>query len=1007
MAQFFDSIRAMARSKSASAVHSAIRSLRGSSEKEEGDKGEEAGLCWYIEYMQDQLERCCKEACVATSSGGPLSLAQMHYIYVALELLWEWRIRRFFESRQEDSLLCLSPIEALDESVLRCGDSPFAPPSSQQTWAAIRCMSAVVHCPAFERVALQRNMGRLLVTCILLSSAGVAEAAALVQTLVRGPHQAAVVTGLQAAARCSQPVRLHTSQLLQELLLLPGGLGAVMRAYAHESMPPGLIIKVLTSTPQSATREAYFAALAPQLVLLVREAAATGRDAAVLGTCAGMVARMGELSPGAATLVLTELGRPMLVLQQATTTAAGVSLSARRNVLASHEAVLGSLLCLEALASALPSPGVLMRAVDAAALAEPLVYIALHCHACVQATAPTVERGACAALDAAAALCACLFQSCPERAASIMEHCIVFPSLNSFRAGAALTSASARTRSRVEICAGHSDVEGENHEAALEACTAVLRAGERAAALLLMLVHWFDPAAGRDQDERSSVGTMVSALCARSLSSFLQVAPSAEGNQAELATGGGGMVFLLLQQHLPPELLLRDRRSLAPILAAFFGQFADKQVQGEWGQEDEEEEGEEIGEQEEDEDESHHTVAFTALSLVHQMTLLEIAHASRLTPAKKADAPLTCLLAPLQRVAALRLPGNLSRVAAEAGLSILASSLEPLCAETPPPAPALAPGAASLPTASSAPASAPLGHVSTEIAELLQSEHPAMQALGCKALVQAYVQQAAAGGSGGGEGREAELADTMARLLRLLAEKESFVYLSALHGFVALAGVGGLGRSGGVVVAGVEEVAAGPRLPGDRAAVVSFLLESFGEKGQTVRARALCGEGLFLVVRRYGNVFGRDVLAKVAAGCLRVCRDGAGHKGSEGSEEDGVLLCASAVSVLAELVASAGPGVTYVPLHEVLEGALVLLARPDQSSLPAVGEMRRACAFLLCRCVQGLGDGLLSLDQGSVVKGIYQALKRATRDRDKVVVFHAENSLACLDEIVKCQLLGV
>ena len=1195
---FFESVRNVTRSKNAEAVLGAIHKAQHASLHPGTDRSDDEHLHWYAEYMVDQIRSCSVVAGVSTGVAAGVvatySLAQMHYIYIAIELLWEWRIRRHFESKGESHTLCLSSIEVIDPSVMGCCNN-LALPTVDLVWETIVCISDAIHCPAFQRVAMPRNMGRVLVTLILLASPGegdlsagndagtaapaddvaaaatvqsaakftATDAEARIKVILRGAYKNLVVTGLQSTARCSQLVKARTSQLLQELLLLPGGLEAVMRGYAHESMQIGMIVRVLTSTPKGATRESYLRALSPQLVQLVRDAAAVS-DAAVLSTCAGMLLRMVVMCPAVVQEgVLAVLGRPLLLLLQGKAPGS-ISLPGSRShsILASHEAVQQSTLSLAALVRASPSSGPLIAALDAAGLAQPLIMLALHCLACVarltttttqtqpsaataaaSSSSPNIQRGNCVLLDAAADLCAAYFKACPERAAALLELCIVIPPPNSFHAGAAIISSSSSTRCHAEICVGQGQREspgGGETDAVQEACAAVLQAGELAAELCLLLVRWFDPAGlhdgGYTGGADSPILVMVSALCAHSLASFLQVsrprgkaAEDEEGGageaeagvkmeagegEVEMSSSGASMVFLIMQQHLPVELLLRDRAAVAPILAAFLGQFA-AQVElmgGDWGRSardrdgsvrvrvsargsmksphamhkhSEREEEEEEEEEESDDDDSVNAMALTALNLVHQCTLLEIAKSSRAASTDTSSAtgqpsPLACLLGPLQRVAALRYRGDISQFAAEAGLSVLACTLDA-------PMPGMLLAAGSSTTGCTPCAAAPLSSalVSPEIAELLQSGHPAMQALGCKALVQAYTERArrwqrmtvtsgaqreggwvvdaaqlgqGQGGSSDSSPSEEDLRHVMGLLLALLKEPESFVYLCALHGFVALAGVGGLwdGAPMGEGREGQEgEMGGGARgtrqLRGDRTAVVVFLLEAFAAQGQGstvgigaagaalgIRERTLAGEGLFMVVRKYGNVFGSDVLARVAAGCMSMCRvrvakcDGALDEGAAATAaareagDDPIFLSVSAVSVLAELVAAAGAGVGYLPLHEVLDGVLYLLAwqlpvggqaseaevgpggARGTGSLPAAafGEMRRACSFLLHRIVAGLGAKVFYLDQGAVIKAVYQVLKRCIRDADKVVVHHSENCLAAIDTLVTQQFSG-
>jgi len=296
--------------------------------------------------------------------------------------------------------------------------------------------------------------------------------------------------------------------------------------------------------------------------------------------------------------------------------------------------------------------------------------------------------------------------------------------------------------------------------------------------------------------------------------------------------------------------------------------------------------------------------------------------------------------------------------------------------------------------------------------ELLSSPEPPMRALGAKSLVYLLLGPEREMGHAkasplievidpaGSEANESSqgpaLSDALQLLLSLLGERESFVYLNALHGLCSLA--------------------AHRR---HRAAVMDALLRIWeggnGGEPSTIRRRALVGEGLFLVVRRMQGLCDAALLTRVAVSCLKVVR--ASHElhlaaaapgaGASTGEEDPLFLQASALSLLAECAAVGGVAAErYLPDSLDVVAHVLLMPRP---SLPAAltAELRRASAFLLFRALVGLGRDVFYLNEGRSVGAAYKAIKVCRASDDAVVRFHGEAAFAQLEALMQEQFPGL
>jgi hypothetical protein len=308
--------------------------------------------------------------------------------------------------------------------------------------------------------------------------------------------------------------------------------------------------------------------------------------------------------------------------------------------------------------------------------------------------------------------------------------------------------------------------------------------------------------------------------------------------------------------------------------------------------------------------------------------------------------------------------------------------------------------------------------VPPDVRALLDDPQPAMKALGCRSLVHLFLAQPDAQASPQG------LREVLGELLALAGEKESFVYLAALHGICSLAGRGSC------------------TLP-----VLNFLLaawetDSTGGAEQpaaaSVRGRAMVGEGLFVILRRLaGRTEGADpaLVTQLAVSCLKVVRSShalflkgqsvtvqsqsqsqtLAHTDAEAGPEveieregcpDALLLQSSALSLLAECVA-AGSWSAGRYLQDVLDVVVHVLSMPRPRVPVAVRkELRRAAAFLLHRILQGLGADVFFVSEGSVVGPVYRLIKACRGDLDAVVAFHADNAFALLNSLVVDSMTG-
>jgi len=272
-------------------------------------------------------------------------------------------------------------------------------------------------------------------------------------------------------------------------------------------------------------------------------------------------------------------------------------------------------------------------------------------------------------------------------------------------------------------------------------------------------------------------------------------------------------------------------------------------------------------------------------------------------------------------------------------------------------------------------------------------------------------------GNGSGSGKEApELSEAIAVLLSLLRERESFVYLNALHGLCSLALHR---RHRGPVLDALLEVWDG-RDGGLAALAVSD--EVAGAVGGSIRLRSLVGEGLFLVVRRMQGLCDAATLGRVAASCLRVVRAShamhlatASAPTAEDSaaavtvgQEDPLFLQASALSLLAECAAVSGGVAAERFLPDALDvvSHVLLMPRPG---LPTAltAELRRASAFLLSRTLTGLGKQVFFLNEGRSVGAAYKAIKVCRASPDAVVRWHGENAFSVLGDLMAEQFPGM
>jgi hypothetical protein len=292
-----------------------------------------------------------------------------------------------------------------------------------------------------------------------------------------------------------------------------------------------------------------------------------------------------------------------------------------------------------------------------------------------------------------------------------------------------------------------------------------------------------------------------------------------------------------------------------------------------------------------------------------------------------------------------------------------------------------------------------------------------MKALGCRSLVHLFLALPDAQSSCQG------LREVLEELLALAGEKESFVYLAALHGMCSLAGRGSCTVPVlDFLIAAWESDAAG----------------GADQPAASVRGRAMVGEGLFVILRRLaGRHEGADpaLVTQLAVSCLKVVRSshtlflkdqGQGQAlaaqtqtqtqpHAEASKEDDVevegcpdalLLQSSALSLLAECVA-AGSWSAGRYLQDVLDVVVHILSMPRPRVPVAVRkELRRASAFLLHRILQGLGADVFFVNEGSVVGPVYRLIKVCRGDTDAVVAFHAENAFALLNSLVVDSMSG-
>ena len=321
------------------------------------------------------------------------------------------------------------------------------------------------------------------------------------------------------------------------------------------------------------------------------------------------------------------------------------------------------------------------------------------------------------------------------------------------------------------------------------------------------------------------------------------------------------------------------------------------------------------------------------------------------------------------------------------------------------------------------------------LAGLGESTSPAMRGLAVRNLI-SYLHDC----------RHTTLHEDDARLalqtaLAFLADDESFVFLHALKAISVLASQ-------------------------DKAGVTAVLLSLFAaEAGHSgadditrelgvclldMRRRALMGDALSLVVRRHRETIG-PLLPSIVAGCIKMLRavpvpsaeeaarldeafdlrtlrtvkekndksrgNNDEKNGGNGDEERGgcgidqtdplveaVLLRQSAMTLLADAVTASGWGASKY-LLDVVDIATHVVSVERLRRGGTNDSMRRSAAFLLRQVVSGLQQRLLYVhDAGFYLKKIYATLKVIANDSDKVVKFQAEEALAQLKDMVVNEL---
>lgn len=334
--------------------------------------------------------------------------------------------------------------------------------------------------------------------------------------------------------------------------------------------------------------------------------------------------------------------------------------------------------------------------------------------------------------------------------------------------------------------------------------------------------------------------------------------------------------------------------------------------------------------------------------------------------------------------------------------------------------------------------------------ELLQSDAPSERALGVRSIIHAV--------RGTAKISNTEVEVICCRLISLMADSESFVYLNAFHAVTALAN-----HSRASVFSLLLTAFMGP----EAAENVEYpLTEAAAALVLPFKHRAVIAESLSLVLRRAGEAAPPLVPSLVAA-CVKLVRklrptaadknllestsdlrkmrlrapvkevgvevDGMEVKeGVESQTEspelnipelpettaqvaDRVLLHQSALSLLADAIECAG-WAAHAHLADVLDIASgVLLMERGRGQV--AGLTRRSAAFMLRYIVSGLKEKLFLLgetshvgygkatslqqDSGSYLLSMYRTLKLHKEDPDSVVRFHVLSALESISDMVK------
>lgn len=956
-AQFFNILKRISKSRNIEELRAILVQARPRRISDSSSSNNDADLFdWFIACIIVQL----RVSSVHSDSSAAISLSHLHYIYLALELLWEWRVRRYIELiRLEkcDHGFSLSKIDAIHSSVFMACDS-FPAATYVETFEALQCISDTIHSSTFHGISMQRNIGRILVSFIILGEDcdpyWSKLAKGYLHHIIRGASKNRIVFGFQCVTQCSLWIKKKMNSLMQEFMFLPGGFEAVVRGYLENNQEQvALLVKVLTLIPEGTTKDVYFPRLCAQLVQLVTDGARIS-DKLVLTVCAQIVSKIYSLCPELAHRAITkEIGKPLLqlILCEQECTVFAHSFSRGCITLSTSEEIQDAVLSIHAL---LQFPDLclatsLIGSLHRSGLGQVIICLALYCHSSFSQDSKRINGRVVSCVMNIASSYA---RAMPEKAAQQFELALMIPSRNEFSHQIIIApSVPDSCIFEVRNVRKHKDLVMEDSE---DAYCSVMERVKTGVSLLLYLLKKCDAPfhqnLGNEYMKENFVREMISALHLRTLRAFFglldndsqSVDSNTENSASEsldyISSSGSGIIYLLLQEKIPKPVLLRNKTQIVNALLSYL----ERHVQG-------------SDDVQRCEDSESSMILSNAMNLLHEMTLLNALESVN----EIGSTSMKELLPVLEKIAASRDKPlvDFAQTAAELGLSILTSYL-PLESDS------------KLTDKTSYRGL----HVPKEVQELLDSNEPAMKALGIKSLVHFYCSQA--------NSTDSELEETMQILLSLLTEGESFVYLNSLHGFNILAGY-------------------------NKSLVIKFLLRASESCQSSVRLRSMVGEGIFMILKKFGSVFDSELVTEIASSCIRTVQmSNKESTTSQGSDEDILFLQSSAVSILAECVSIGGWGSAKY-LTDALDIVLHLLL-VDNASLPLVlaREMRRSAAFLLHRIISGLENRIFFIDGGQTIKAVYRALKMCTINTDKVVVFHAKNALSELSDLVSTQFSG-